>query len=98
MTETLNNLLKITVVIFMAGNLLELGLRLNLTEALRGLRDVRFVTLSVLWAFVLCPGLAYGLTLVIPLTPPYAMGLILLGLAPCAPLLPMMADTRHVGT
>jgi BASS family bile acid:Na+ symporter len=92
MTETLNNLLKITVVIFMAGNLLELGLRLNLKEALRGLRDARFVTLSVLWAFVLCPGLAYGLTRVIPLTPPYAMGLILLGLAPCAPLLPMMAD------
>jgi BASS family bile acid:Na+ symporter len=53
---------------------------------------VRFVTLSVLWAFVLCPALAYGLTLLLPLTPPYAMGLILLGLAPCAPLLPAMAD------
>ena len=92
MTEILTILLKITVMIFMAGNLLELGLRVNLKEALRGLRDVRFVTLSVLWAFVLCPVLAYGLTLVVPLTPPYAMGLILLGLAPCAPLLPMLAD------
>jgi len=92
MTDILTILLKITVVIFMAGNLLDLGLRLNLKEALRGLRDVRFVTLSVLWAFVLCPALAYGLTLVIPLTPAYAMGLILLGLAPCAPLLPTMAD------
>jgi BASS family bile acid:Na+ symporter len=91
-TETLTILLKITVVIFMAGNLLDLGLRLNLKEALRGLRDARFVTLSVLWAFVLCPALAYGLTRIIPLTPPYAMGLILLGLAPCAPLLPMMAE------
>jgi bile acid:Na+ symporter, BASS family len=92
MTETLTILLKITVIIFMAGNLLDLGLRLNLKEALRGLRDVRFVTLSVVWAFVLCPALAYVLTLVIPLTPPYAMGLILLGLAPCAPLLPMMTE------
>jgi bile acid:Na+ symporter, BASS family len=92
MTEVLAILLKITIVIFMAGNLLDLGLRLNLKEALRGLRDVRFVTLSVLWAFVLSPALAYGLTLVMPLTPAYAMGLILLGLAPCAPLLPMMAD------
>lgn len=92
MTEILNILLKITMVIFMIGNLLDLGLRLNLKEALRGLRDVRFVTLSVLWAFVLCPALAYALTLVIPLTPPYAMGLILLGLAPCAPLLPMMTE------
>jgi BASS family bile acid:Na+ symporter len=92
MAELMTSLLKITVIIFMAGNLLELGLRLNLETALRGLRDVRFVTLSVLWAFVLCPALAYGLTLVLPLTPPYAMGLILLGLAPCAPLLPGLAD------
>jgi BASS family bile acid:Na+ symporter len=92
MTDTLTILLKITMVIFMLGNLLDLGLRLDLKEAFRGLRDVRFVTLSVLWAFVLCPALAYALPMVIPLSPGYAMGLILLGLAPCAPLLPMMAD------
>jgi BASS family bile acid:Na+ symporter len=92
MADIVTILLKITVVVFMAGNLLDLGLRVNLTEAVRGLRDARFVMLSVLWAFVLGPALAYGLTLVVPLTPAYAMGLILLGLAPCAPLLPMMAD------
>jgi BASS family bile acid:Na+ symporter len=92
MTEMLLIPLKITVIIFMAGNLMDLGLRLDLKAALKGLRDVRFVTLSLLWMFVLCPALAYGLTLVIPLTPAYAMGLILLSLAPCAPLLPMMAD------
>jgi BASS family bile acid:Na+ symporter len=92
MTEMLLVPLKITVVIFMAGNLLDLGLRLNLKAALKGLRDVRFVVLSVLWAFVLCPALAWGLTRVIPLTPAYAMGLLLLGLAPCAPLLPMMTE------
>jgi hypothetical protein len=34
-------MLKITIVIFMAGNLLDLGLQLNLQEALRGLRDGR---------------------------------------------------------
>ena len=97
MTEILPLLLKITVVIFMAGNLLDLGLRINIKEALRGLRDVRFVTLSVLWAFVLCPALAYGLTLVIPLTPAFAMGFLLLSLAPCAPLLPMLADKARSG-
>ena len=92
MTELLTILLKISVMIFMAGNLLDLGFRINLKEALRGLRDVRFVALSVLWAFFLCPVLAYGLTLMFPLTPSLAMGLLLLSLAPCAPLLPMVAD------
>ena len=57
--ELLTNLLKITVVIVMAGNLLDLGLRLDLQAALRGLRNVRFVTLSLLWGFVLFPALAY---------------------------------------
>jgi BASS family bile acid:Na+ symporter len=92
MTELLPILLKITVVIFMVGNLLELGLRIDLKKAMAGLRDVRFVTLSLLWAFVLCPALAYLLGVLLPLTEPYAMGLLLLGLAPCAPLLPGMVD------
>jgi BASS family bile acid:Na+ symporter len=92
MTETLNTLLKISLVIFMAGNLLDMGLRLRLGTALVGLRDVRFVLLSLLWCFVLGPAIAWGLTRVIPLEPAYAMGLILIGLAPCAPFLPMMVD------
>jgi BASS family bile acid:Na+ symporter len=79
----------------MAGNLLDLGLRIDLRKAVAGLRDVRFVTLSLLWAFVLCPALAYALGMVLPLSEPYAMGLLLLGLAPCAPLLPGMVDKAH---
>jgi bile acid:Na+ symporter, BASS family len=82
--------LNITLVIFMVGNLLDMGLKLNLREALVGLRNVRFVLQSLVWGFVLCPALAYLLTKVIPLEQPYAIGMILLGLAPCAPFLPMM--------
>lgn len=92
MAELLAILLKITIMIFMVGNLLELGLRLSLKDAVAGLRNVRFVTLSLLWAFVLCPALAYLIGRVLPLSEPYAMGLLLVGLAPCAPLLPMMVD------
>ncbi|MCK7490682.1 MAG: hypothetical protein MZW92_02040 [Comamonadaceae bacterium] len=60
MAETLNTLLKISLVIFMAGNLLDMGLRLRLGTALVGLRDVRFVSLSLLWCFVLGPAIAWG--------------------------------------
>jgi len=83
-------LLKISVVIFVAGNLLDMGLRLNPRDALRGLRNVRFVFLTLLWGFVLGPALAYGITLVIPLEYPYAIGLILMGMTPCAPFLPVI--------
>ncbi|HOW71110.1 MAG TPA: hypothetical protein PKY77_10955 [Phycisphaerae bacterium] len=84
--------LKVSLVLFMVGNLLDMGLRLKLREALGGLRDVRFVVLSVLWGFGLCPILAYLLSKVVPLAPPYAMGLVLLGMTPCAPFLPPMVD------
>ena len=92
MTDLLNISLKISLVIFMAGNLLDMGLRLKLGTALVGLRNVRFVVLSLLWCFVLGPAIAYGLTRVIPLEAPYALGLVLIGMTPCAPFLPMMVD------
>jgi bile acid:Na+ symporter, BASS family len=84
--------LKISLVIFMAGNLLDMGLRLNPQDALRGLKNARFVVLTLLWGFVLAPAVAYGITRVIPLEAPYAMGLILLGMTPCAPFLPMIVS------
>ena len=44
---TLDIALKITLVLFMVGNLLDMGLLLKLREAIRALRDVRFVTVSL---------------------------------------------------
>jgi len=84
--------LKISLVIFMAGNLLDMGLRLNPQDALRGLRNVRFVVLTLLWGCGLCPALAYVIPLVIPLESHYAIGLILLGMTPCAPFLPAIVN------
>jgi BASS family bile acid:Na+ symporter len=92
MSDILIILLKISLVIFMAGNLLDMGLRLNPQDALRGLRNVRFVVLTLLWGCGLCPALAYLITLVIPLESHYAIGLILLGMTPCAPFLPAIVN------
>ena len=90
--EILQVLLKISLVIFMVGNLLDMGLRLEMSEALRDLRDVRFVVASVLFGFVALPALAYAITELLPMAHPFAMGLILLGMAPCAPFLPPMVE------
>lgn len=93
--KTLDVALKISLVLFMVGNLFDMGLRLKLQEAIGALRNVRFVTQCLLWGFILLPGLAYLLTVVVPLEAPYAIGLLLLGLAPCAPFLPPMVDKAH---
>jgi BASS family bile acid:Na+ symporter len=92
MTEIFALLLQVSLVVFMAGNLLDMGLRLQLGATLRGLRNLRFVAWTLIWGFVLGPALALALTKVIPLAAPYAMGLILIGMTPCAPFLPMVID------
>src|SRR5512137_2555070 len=90
MDALLHQVMGITIVIFMVGNLLEVGLRLDVPEAVAALRNVRFVVVSLLWCFVLGPALAVLLTKIVPLTEPYALGLVLLGMAPCSPAIPVM--------
>ena len=91
MTNILNLILQISMVVFIVGNVLDIGLGLKFQEALAGLKNLRFVFQSLFWGFILCPAFAILLTKILPLDPAYSTGLILMGLAPCAPLLPMMA-------
>ena len=90
MEQILLKIETVTIIVFMVGNLLEVGLRLNVAEALAALRNVRFVAYTLVWCFVLGPALALLLTHIIPLAAPYALGLVLLGLAPCSPAIPVM--------
>ena len=91
-TDHLVVVLKITLVVFIASSLLDMGLRLDPPDAARGLRNVRFVGLTLFWGFVASPALAFAVTRFLPLAPHYAMGLLLMGITPCAPFLPMIVE------
>ncbi|GGJ43501.1 bile acid:sodium symporter family protein [Neoroseomonas lacus] len=84
--------LKLSLLVFMAGSLMEMGLGLRLRDALSGLRDRRFLLYGAGFGFVIGPGLAWGMAQVLPLSPPHALGLMLLGLTPCAPFVPIMVN------
>jgi bile acid:Na+ symporter, BASS family len=88
----LQQLLGITLVIFMAGNLLHMGLTLKVRDAVVALGNMRFLGLGLVWSFGVCPALAWLLTKVFPMPEPYAMGMLFLGLAPCAPFLPAVSQ------
>lgn len=79
-----------SVIGFMAGNLLAIGLETNLRAAFAPLTDKRFVAMTLLIDWLLCPAFAWLLTRLLPVHPAYAAGLLLIGLAPAAPFLPMM--------
>jgi BASS family bile acid:Na+ symporter len=84
-------LLSGSLIIFMAGNLFETGLMLDLRETVRVLANVRFAAASLFWSFAVGPVFALALTWLLPLAEPFRIALIFLGLAPCAPFLPAMA-------
>lgn len=84
--------LKLTLVVFMAGSLLGMGLGLRLEDASRGLRNPRFLVQGLVFAFLLGPLLAWLVARLLGLEQPYADGLLLLGLAPCAPFLPLLVE------
>jgi len=92
MADLLEKLLGLTIAVFMAGSLLEMGLKLDLQRASHALRDIRFMVTALFWSFVIGPALAMLLAKGLPLAEPYALGLILLGLAPCAPFVPLLAE------
>lgn len=90
MDAILHQAMNLTIVVFMVGNLLHVGLRLEVAEAVAAVRDLRFAGISSLWCFVLGPALAVLLTKIVPLAEPYALGLVFLGMAPCSPAIPIM--------
>ena len=88
MAENLDLILKIAVLVFIAGTLFRLGLEIDFGSALRGLGDGIFILNAAFFGFVVGPLLAILVSRVVPLEEPYAIGLLILSLCPCAPNLP----------
>jgi BASS family bile acid:Na+ symporter len=87
--------LQFCVVVFMVGSLGSAGLGVTPRAALAPMRHVRFVLLTLAGGWIVGPALAWLLLELIPLDRPYAIGLLLLSLAPCAPFAP--AAVRAAG-
>lgn len=72
-----------------------MGLGLSMAQAAKGIRNVRFVLNTVVWCFLFGPLLAFGIINVLPIAAPEGLGLILLGVSPCAPFLPMLLKSAQ---
>jgi bile acid:Na+ symporter, BASS family len=92
MTEAARIAARIALLTFLVGSMLASGLSLKPHSILAPLRDVRLLVIALALNFVAAPVFAVVLTLVIPLEPPHAIGLLLLGGAAGAPFLPKLAE------
>lgn len=92
MGEFLEAVSKVAVLVFVVTCMATAGLGLSGAELAAPLSRARLVLFAVVANFVIAPAIALGLTAVVPLDRPYAIGLLLLGGAAGAPFLPKLAE------
>ncbi len=81
----------VAMLIFLCTSMLGVGLSLTLQQIFSPLRNTRLVIAALAANFVVVPLAAVGLGKAFRLEEPFAIGLLLLGLAPRAPFLPKLA-------
>lgn len=94
----LHALMQIGVLLFMIGSLAGVGLRVVPRDVIRPLQHGRFLAICLVTCWLVCPVVAMVTLWVVPLAQPYAAGLLLLSLAPCAPFAPAMVRTARGDT
>lgn len=98
MSEILETLALLSVLVFVIGSMASMGLSLKMSQIIAPLKNVRMVIVALLANFVLVPLLAYLITLVLDLDEPIRIGLILLSTAAGAPFLPKLVEVAKGST
>ena len=98
MTESLEFLAGLSVLVFVIGSMASMGLSLQMAHIVAPLKNVKLVILALVANFILVPLVAVVITLVLPLDQPIRIGLILLATAAGAPFLPKLAEAAKGST
>ena len=86
---------QLSVVVFLVSSMSEIGLGLRLHQIVSPLRNAKLVGLALLANFIVAPLLAVGISRLLRLDEPFAMGLLLLGLGAGAPFMPKIVGTAR---
>jgi len=92
MSDVLETLAQLSVLVFVIASMLAMGLSLSIPQITAPLKNARLVILAVVANFILVPALAYVMTLIFSLDDSVEIGLILLSTAAGAPFLPKLAE------
>lgn len=98
MTDILETLALLSVLVFVLSSMFSMGLSLTIPQIMEPLRNTRLVLLALVVNFVLTPLVAYLITLVLPLNQSVETGLILLSTAAGAPFLPKLVQVAKGNT
>jgi ACR3 family arsenite transporter len=92
MNEILETLAALSVLVFVIGSMLSMGLSLTIAQIIEPLKNTRLVILALVANFILVPLLGVLIARVFSLDEPLEIGLILLSTAAGAPFLPKLVE------
>ena len=95
MTETLTAVTRLLVLLFLVSSMSGIGLGLTLSQIIAPLRNVKLIVRAVIVNFIIVPLLAVVTARLLRLDEPFALGLLLLGLAAGAPFLPKVVGIAN---
>ena len=98
MSEILETVAMLSVLVFVISSMLSMGLSLTTKQIVDPLKNPRLVVLALVANFILVPLVAYGLTFLLALDEPLAIGLILISTAAGAPFLPKLVEMAKGNT
>ena len=98
MTEILETLAMLSVLVFVISSMLSMGMSLTMKQILDPLKNARLVILALAANFLLVPITAVVITLIFPLNESITIGLILLSTAAGAPFLPKLVEMAKGNT
>ena len=98
MTDIMETLATLAVLVFVLSSMASMGLSLKMAQIVTPLKNARLVILALVANFILVPIVAYLITLVLPLDESLKIGLILLSTAAGAPFLPKLAQAAKGNT
>jgi len=93
MKETFEIVFDVSMLIFVAGSMITLGLGLSISQIIEPFKNVRMVILALIANFLIVPVFALGLVRVLPVSEGVRTGIILLSLGGGAPFIPMIVKT-----
>lgn len=80
---------------FTVSGMAVMGLQSKVSEVITAFKNIKSMTLIIVWGWVLGPAISYLIAWLIPLKEAYVIGLLFYSLAPCAPFLPVMVGTAR---
>ncbi len=92
MTEILQIVFKISILVFIVSSMLSMGFGLSIRQIVEPLKNIKLVVLSIIINFVLVPLLVYAIISLIPLNEGEKIAMLLLSVAAGAPFIPKLAD------